>query len=152
MNPSLPAEAVKFAKKMGVDLNGLEPEAQAIWSQLERLSTSDPLEYERFIALQMQMAKEEEEELKNKKGSSKERSFRPDCGYVFRLSTEGGDGMKVREVSATKMLYVNVCHSKVLEVPLDEHGQKITGDLANVNGPQIPLLVGPIRNVDEASN
>ncbi|RYG96238.1 hypothetical protein EON65_54725, partial [archaeon] len=55
-------------------------------------------------------------------------------------------------MTATKSLFVNVCHSKVLEAPLDEHGKKITGDLANVNGPQIPLLVGPIRNVDEIAN
>lgn len=60
----LPPEAFKFGKQLGIDFKGLEPEAQEIWRQLEHLSNSDPIEYQRFIAQQMQAAKEEEEEKK----------------------------------------------------------------------------------------
>jgi hypothetical protein len=76
---SLPSDAVKFAKKLGIELDGLEPEAAEIWKQLERLS-EDPLEYERFISQQMLLAKEEEGT--RGKNSSGERSFRPE-GALF---------------------------------------------------------------------
>jgi hypothetical protein len=79
--PKLPPDAVQFAKKMGIDLDGLEPEAQAIWAQLEQMSSADPLQYERFVAEQMQLAKEEEEAAKGKK-NEKDRSFRPDGKLV----------------------------------------------------------------------
>jgi hypothetical protein len=72
---SLPPDIMKFAKQLGLDMHGLEPEAQHIWKHLEKLSTENPVEYERFIAEQMALAKEEEE--KEKTGESKNRSFRP---------------------------------------------------------------------------
>eukprot|EP00981_Chlorochromonas_danica_P000425 scaffold96_cov167-Ochromonas_danica.AAC.32 len=75
---NLPSDAIKFAKKLGVDIAGLEPEAAEIWSHLEKLSSSDPLEYDRFVADQMQLAKEEEEERKTNKEDKKDRSFRPE--------------------------------------------------------------------------
>lgn len=76
---ALPKDAVSFAKKLGVDLAGLEPEAAEIWKQLEQLSTADPVEYERFVAQQMQLAKEDEEAAKTtKKKEDKSRAFRPD--------------------------------------------------------------------------
>ncbi len=56
---NLPPEAMKFAKQMGLDLSGLEPEAMQIWSHLEKLSLDNPVEYERFVSEQMQAAKEE---------------------------------------------------------------------------------------------
>lgn len=72
----LPAEALKFAKQFGLDLKGLEPEAQQIWKHLEKLSNESPVEYERFVSEQMQLAKEESDGNDPKK-SGKGRSFRP---------------------------------------------------------------------------
>lgn len=73
-------------------------------------------------------------------------------GYVFRVTTQGGDGLKVRELSTKKMLYINVCSSKVLEPPIDSQGKKIEKDLIFISSPQIPLLVGPVRTLNESSN
>lgn len=81
----LPTEALKFGKQLGIDFTGLEPEAQEIWHQLERLSNSDPLEYQRFISQQLQAAKEEEEERKaaaSKKAADEKK--KNDEGGFFR--------------------------------------------------------------------
>jgi hypothetical protein len=79
----LPPEAFKFGKQMGIDFQGLEPEAQELWTYLENLSRNNPLEYHKFITQQMQTAKEEEEERKMKKDATKEKKtdggfFRPE--------------------------------------------------------------------------
>ena len=49
----LPKEAVQFAKSMGLDLSGLEPEAEDIWRMLDKLADSDPLQYQQFVAEQL---------------------------------------------------------------------------------------------------
>ena len=75
---------MKFAKQLGLDLNGLEPEAQHIWNHLNKLSMDSPLEYERFVADQMQLAKEEKElEAKGQKPKSSNRTFRPTGSYFY---------------------------------------------------------------------
>ena len=66
----LPAEAMAFAKSMGVDLKGMEPEAEEIWKMLDNLSKNDPIQYENFLRQQYENAQNGEEE-KNTK------SFRP---------------------------------------------------------------------------
>jgi hypothetical protein len=73
--PKLPKEAVKFAKSMGLDLDGLEPEAEDIWKMLDEMSNSNPAQYEQFVSQQLQSAKEDV----TKKVDPKEerRSFRP---------------------------------------------------------------------------
>lgn len=73
--PKLPAEAIKFAKSMGLDLNGLEPEAEDIWKMLDDMSTRDPLQYEAFVSQQFESAKEGGE--KGSKPEDEKRSFRP---------------------------------------------------------------------------
>lgn len=73
--PKLPAEAIKFAKSMGLDLNGLEPEAEDIWKMLDDMSTRDPLQYEAFVSQQFDNAKEGTE--KSSKADDDKRSFRP---------------------------------------------------------------------------
>ncbi len=70
----LPPDAHRFAKQMGIDLDGLEPEAREILNQLNTLSMENPIEYQRFVSDQMQLAKEESEG----KSSDLKRSFRPE--------------------------------------------------------------------------
>lgn len=74
----LPAEAVAFAKSMGIDLKGLEPEAQEIWKMLDDMSKNDPIQYDTFIRQQYENAQGGEEE--------KTKSFRP-TGRVFTTTT-----------------------------------------------------------------
>lgn len=72
--PKLPKEAVRFAKSMGLDLDGLEPEAEDIWKMLDEMSTSDPLRYEEFVGQQLRSTKEDE---KATDAGVEKRSFRP---------------------------------------------------------------------------
>ncbi len=69
----LPKEAVKFAQSMGLDLKGLEPEAEEMWKMLDDMSKNDPAGYESFVAQQLKEGKED-----GGGGESKSRSLRPD--------------------------------------------------------------------------
>lgn len=75
----------------------------------------------------------------------------------MEVSTFGGDGLKVREVTQTKVptktLYVNICSSKVIEEPTDEANKKLNvTNIQVADGLQIPLVVGPLRQIDQESN
>lgn len=100
--PFLPPEAAKFAKQLGLDIHGLEPEAQHLWNHLEKLSTENPLEYERFIAEQMSAAKEDEIAGNEQKGG---RAFRPagkrNFFYCFRH--------KIIHLSSSYLLSSGIC-------------------------------------------
>jgi hypothetical protein len=79
--PKLPKEAIKFAKSMGLDLSGLEPEAEDIWKMLDEMSISDPLQYEAFVSQQFENSKES---VDGKSAPSDERrSFRPTGLCIF---------------------------------------------------------------------
>jgi hypothetical protein len=80
--PKLPREAVQFAKSMGLDLDGLEPEAEDIWKMLDDMSRSNPLQYEQFVEQQLKSAKEEEG--KGAPGKEK-RSFRPTGNIAYNV-------------------------------------------------------------------
>ena len=148
--PSLPSDAMKFAKQLGIDLAGLEPEAREIWEQLNKLSMDNPVEYERFVADQMQLAKEEE----NGKGSKKNRSFRPNAGFCVETTSFGGDGVKVRDADSNdgKKLYLNMCYSELIEDPKDKQGNVVELTRQTADGLEIPLIIGPVRKVDDETN
>jgi hypothetical protein len=78
--PKLPKEAVQFAKSMGLDLDGLEPEAEDIWKMLDEMSNSNPAQYEQFVSQQLQSAKEEDV-AKKADPKDERRSFRPTGKY-----------------------------------------------------------------------
>lgn len=80
----------------------------------------------------------------------------PAC-FCVQVPTKGGDGLKIREINpekqVEKILYVNVCSSKIIEEPIDRSGKKVTdANLAVADGLQIPLVVGPVRKLDDTSN
>ncbi len=74
----LPNDAMKFAKQMGIDLDGLEPEAREIWNQLNKLSMENPIEYQRFVSEQLDQAKDGPSN-----DSEKSRSFRPNGKFIL---------------------------------------------------------------------
>lgn len=75
------------------------------------------------------------------------------AGFVIFAETIGGDGMKVRVMAETKKLYVNLCSSKVLEPPRDDHQRVIaTSFIPLTSSLEVPLLVGPVRNLDEENS
>ena len=43
---ALPAAAIKMAKRMGVNLDGFELEAEEIWKKLDDMAANKPVEYQ----------------------------------------------------------------------------------------------------------
>lgn len=81
----------------------------------------------------------------------------PIACFCVKVATVGGDGLKVREVGTSAIpeltLYVNMCSSKVIDEPIDRSGAKVIDtNLPVADGLQIPLVVGPLRKVDDQSN
>ncbi len=68
----LPPDAMQFAKKMGIDLTGLEPEAEDIWKMLENMANTNPSQYQDFVKQQFENSKDDVQN-----GAATKRSLRP---------------------------------------------------------------------------
>lgn len=139
MASGLPREALRFARAMGLDLAGLEPEAEEIWRRLDHLAGSDPEEYQRFVASQMQAGTNDPRE-------KSQSSFRPVAGFSMRTTTTAGDGILVREEGVGKTLFVNFCSHAAVQRP-ETRGRSLE-DMVSADGLEIPRLLGPPRNVE----
>lgn len=139
----LPKEALQFAKKMGLDLSGLEPEAEEIWRHLDGLASSNESEYLNFIS---QNAKDPSSDPPE---SSTMRTFRPEACFSMKGMTTGGDGIKIREARQGKTLYVNFCGHKVVQPP-ELRGRPMESRVS-ADGLEIPLLLGEARHLTLAN-
>lgn len=144
----LPKDVRKFASQMGVDLSGMEAEAEDMWAMLNKMSDESPAQYEQFIKQQMEDAKE---------GGDKEddtvQSFRPNIGLCVQVTTTGGDGIKIRDMQSQtgKMMFINLVHHKALELPKDKNGTPVTEDRMSADGLEIPMALSPMRDLDDGS-
>ena len=139
MASGLPREARQFAQQLGLDLAGLEPEAEEIWRRLDRLASSSPEEYQRFVAAQISAAESDP-------GERSRPSFRPLPGFCVRTTTSGGDGILVREGGEGKPLYVNFCSHAAVQRPKTK-GRPLE-DLLTADGLEVPLLLGAPRELE----
>jgi hypothetical protein len=166
----LPAEALKFAKRLGVDLNGFEFEAEELWRKLDDMAVNKPVEYQAFVDQQYaaQMAEEAMKaegslpaghgagHSKNVSSSSKKpspadeaaRYFRPDVGFCIKTKTTGRDGLKIRAKGEGKILYINFCSHLAVDLPMDSFGTKVM-NYSSANGLSVPLVVGPLRDLED---
>ena len=139
MASGLPKEARQFAERMGLDLTGLEPEAAEVWRRLDRLASSSPEEYRRFVAAQMSAAESDS-------GERSRPSFRPLPGFSVQTTTSGGDGILVREGGEGRPLFVNFCSHAAVQRP-ETRGRALE-DLLTAEGLEVPLLLGTPRDAE----
>jgi hypothetical protein len=155
----LPPEALKFAKSMGLSLDGLEPEAEDMWKMLNDMSNSDPLKYQEFVRQQMEEMKLQEEEEKTGKAKTDDgtRSLRPAAGFCVQTETFAGDGIKIREYDLKrsrqkgKPFFLNICESQGIECP-SANGVAVTDPRRIPDGLSIPLIVGTARDLEDPSS
>ena len=161
----LPPEALKFMSAMGLDLGGLEPEAEDVWRKLNKMQREDPTGYDAFVQQQMEEAKMDEAGLSGKGGGNEKgpvdddtkRSLRPDAGFCVETETYSGDGIKIREYDDVKQrnkgkpIFVNICTSKAIECPTDRNGKKVETLRSTADGLSLPLLIGPMRDLENNS-
>ena len=148
----LPAEAAKFAERMGANIKGMEAEAEDMWEMLTKMQKESPAQYEQFIKEQFDEMKRDGEKTEKEKEETDQRThFRPNAGFSIKVRTIGGDGLKVREAGGGKDMYLNFVHHKALELPRDGNGQEVSEDRMTADGLEIPLAVGPVRDITEIS-
>jgi hypothetical protein len=156
---SLPPEVKKFAKQMGLNLHGLEAEAEDIWEMLTKMSMNNPLEYEQFVAEQIKNGKLNEnpqnEATTPSPGadptSTPSRMIRPKVGFCIVCLTTGNDGIKVRvnQTNSGKKFFINFCSHEGIEVPKDKYGNPVYDDRVSADGMEIPLVIGNHRDIDD---
>ena len=112
---------------------------------LNQMSMDNPVQYEAFVAEQLKKGKNADEE------TSGGRVIRPQEGFCIRVVTTGNDGLKVRDFNKHigKDFYINFCSHEALEPPRDRHGQPAYDDRISADGMEIPLMIGPHRDIDE---
>lgn len=162
---ALPAAAIKMAKRMGVNLDGFELEAEEIWKKLDDMAANKPVEYQAFLDQQYTIQLEEEAKKSVPDGTqpevkggsdrsatseSADRYFRPENGFAIKVKTTGNDGLKIRSAGEGKTLYINFCHHLALDIPMDAFGTQVI-NFTSANGLSIPLVVGPIRDLEKSS-
>jgi hypothetical protein len=148
----LPAEAAKFAERMGANIKGMEAEAEDMWEMLTKMQNESPAQYEQFIKEQFEEMKRDGEKTGEENEKNDKRThFRPTAGFSIKVRTVGGDGLKVREAGSGKDMYLNFVHHKALEMPRDSSGQTVSEDRMTADGLEIPLAVGPVRDLAETS-
>ena len=140
----LPKAAAVFAKQMGIDLTGLEAEADDIWSMLNNMSEDNPLQYESFVQDQLATKGQPPEDKSNETEGAK--YFRPSSGFCVRTITTGGDGIKVREKGQGKKFFINICSHVALEPPRDKAGNPALDERIVADGLQFPMIIGPLRD------
>lgn len=146
LKQKLPKAAAIFAKQMGLDLTGLEAEADDIWSMLNNMSEDNPLQYENFVQQQLNNKPEDGDTAPEGEGA---KYFRPTAGFCVRTVTTGGDGIKVREKGQGKKLFINICSHVALEPPRDLSGKPAMDERMTADGLQFPLLIGPTRDCQD---
>jgi hypothetical protein len=76
--------------------------------------------------------------------------------FCVETTTTDGDGSIIRELASNsikgKTLFINICSSAIIEEPKDRQGKPIENDRSVADGLEIPLLIGPIRPVDDKAN
>ena len=115
--------------------------------------SENPLEYDNFIAQQLQEAKTNEADKTNSASTQEEdktRHFRPVCGYCIRVFTTAGDGIKIREANSGKWLYINFTSHDALEPPKDKNNKPVLDNRHIANDLEIPLLIGTVREHGES--
>lgn len=143
----LPKEVFKFAKSLGIDLKGLEPEAEDIWNSLNDMAKNSSIEYEQFVQSALKEGKGNDDPEGEKK-----KFVRPSAGFVFSLKTVGGDKVRIRDLTDSsgpgKVLYVNVCSFVGIQQPVDSNNNIISAEKLDSNGVEIPMIIGSTRDLN----
>lgn len=121
-----------------------------MWAMLNKMSVESPGEYEQFVGEQLKKGKVQDDLAD---GSSGGRMIRPKAGFCIKCITTGNDGLKVRDFNhhIGKDFFINFCSHEALEPPKDSRGRPMLDDRASADGMEIPLVVGPHRDIDENS-
>jgi hypothetical protein len=120
-----------------------------MWAMLNKMSMESPGEYEQFVGEQLKKGKLQEESAEGSTG----RMIRPKAGFCIKCITTGNDGLKVRDFNhhMGKDFFINFCSHEALEPPKDARGRPVLDDRMSADGMEIPLVVGPHRDIDENS-
>ena len=123
-----------------------------MWEMLNKMSVEEPAAYENFVDEQMRQQKAEANIPESEK--PKGRMFRPQAGFCIKCRTTGNDGIKIRDFGANsgKDFYINFVSHEAIEPPKDKNGKPVLDDRgASADGLEIPLLIGPARDVDSGT-
>lgn len=139
-NPSLQhggGTLESMAKAFGVDVSSFGDQAESMWTMLNELHDSDPASYDSFIQQQI-------EEMNSVKDAN---FIIPEKGFVVKAFVNARYG----SAKPTTKLFVNFCHHKVVKLPVDAHGAKVSETTENLINGEIPMVISSLRDLKDAS-
>lgn len=133
----------KGLQTSGLQLDGFELEAHALWNKLENLASNDPVQYQQFI----------DQAVALKKGDKNEenKSFRPEPGFCIKTISLGGYKKRKiilgRENNFGLNIYVNFCHHPAVDPARNGNSIANLTDFQSSANIEIPLAVGFVREI-----
>ena len=121
-----------IAESFGLDVSSLGDQAESMWSMLNDLHDSDPVAYNSYIQDQI-------EEMNN---LDREKTIVPEKGFVVKafMMIESDGTRKL------KKMFINFCHHKAIEIPIDSNGDKVSETTENLVNAQIPMVISTLRD------
>eukprot|EP00916_Digyalum_oweni_P010802 GHVL01017970.1.p1 GENE.GHVL01017970.1~~GHVL01017970.1.p1 ORF type:complete len:355 (-),score=72.41 GHVL01017970.1:476-1540(-) len=119
-------------QKEDISINGQK--ANQLWKFLDNMAETDMDGYQKFI-------KRQQEEYQNMKNSEKD-IFIPETGFVIKSNLQ-------IEECATKIFYVNVCHSEKCLAPLRKDHQPCTS-MEELTDASVRVSIGNRREIKDS--
>lgn len=123
--------------------------ADGMWRMLDDLAETDPEAYRTLIAEATASAPDlESAKAAAAKAASgpKRRSFVPAAGFVAKLRARHA-GVR----GTAQKVFVNCCAHKCIDLPQNHMGQPVRDEDPSMNARHIPLLVGPLRAIEDSA-
>lgn len=127
-----------IAESFGLDMSSLGDEAESMWLMLNNLHDSDPAAYNAYIEVQIN-------EMNN---IGRQNTIVPEKGFVVKAFMIESSDTTNRKF---KKMFINFCHHKAIETPIDANGKKVSETTEYLLNAQIPMVISTLRDFKDTS-
>jgi hypothetical protein len=135
--------AIDLTSKLGILTAGFEFEAEEIWNNLNKLSTEQPIEYQRLLASILQ---------DKQSPPINETIVRPNAGFSIRGFLKSTDCFKIYENGIQNQCFLNICWHESVYPPQTTKGQATDEDFLNSVDIEVPMLFGNQRVCEDSAD
>lgn len=130
-----------MTEAFGFDVSSFGDQAENLWTMLNNLHDSNPAEYDLFIQQQMK-------EVKKAHG---QKTIIPEKGFVVKAFVVDKSGTRSSSKTQQIKIFVNFCHHRAVETPIDANGDKVTDKTETLANAKVPMIISHLRDMKDTS-